>query len=328
MRLTDAQTASFRENGYLLLERLFEEHELAPVVSFLDAEVKRRAEQLVRDGLLSQTFEEYGFERQLAKISEENGALVQALWDEGLVHATLFDLIRHPKLLALAEQLCGSEELVAANGYWVRPKAPGNGIFEFPWHQDAGYMHPECEKVMVLAAWVPLVDSTEERGCLWVRRYPPAIGKTLPHRQAWSQPTIYIPDANLADFPAVKAAVPKGGAVLFTHLTPHASFENHSDAVRWSFDVRYQPASAPTNARYRRLPEEGELEGPLRFGCLPSEPDFLVQSRLRPEEVVTDPEAFVRLRREFVPEERARRWPRDGEPAGARGRGGSNGDAG
>ena len=39
----------------------------------------------------------------------------------------------------------------------------------------------------------------------------------------------------------------KRGDALFLHkLTVHASHSNHSDNVRWSFDLRYNPIGQPT----------------------------------------------------------------------------------
>ena len=37
-----------------------------------------------------------------------------------------------------------------------------------PWHQDSGYFEPYCDMGLVMTVWLPLVDATEERGCLWV----------------------------------------------------------------------------------------------------------------------------------------------------------------
>src|SRR5262245_58362653 len=109
MRLNDRQLEFFQENGYLVLERLLEEDQVGSIERFLNAEVTRRAQALVDRGQLSRTWEEFGFERQLARISEENESLVQDLWQEGVTDASLFAVIRSPTLLELAAQLCGSD---------------------------------------------------------------------------------------------------------------------------------------------------------------------------------------------------------------------------
>ena len=73
----------------------------------------------------------------------------------------------NPKLLDVAEQFCGPE-LIASSVYRLRPKVPSHSWSPVPWHQDSGYFEPYCDLGLILTVWVPLVDATEERGCLWV----------------------------------------------------------------------------------------------------------------------------------------------------------------
>lgn len=97
---------------------------------------------------------------------------------------------------------------------------------------------------------------------------------------------------------AICVPVHKGGVLIMSNRTPHASFDNTSDVIRWSMDLRYQSASLPTNASIRRLP--GEMIGgrgeEVPVACYPPEADFLVRSRVRQDEIVTSPEEFKRLR--------------------------------
>jgi ectoine hydroxylase-related dioxygenase (phytanoyl-CoA dioxygenase family) len=66
------------------------------------------------------------------------------------------------------------------------------------------------------------------------------------------------------------------GTVLFMHrLTPHCSFSNLSDHVRWSFDLRYNPIGQPT--------------GRSAF------PGFIARSRQQPEAELHDPKEWRRL---------------------------------
>ena len=103
--------------------------------------------------------------------------------------------------------------------------------------------------------------------------------------------------------------VKRGGALLMTNLSPHASFENKTDKVRWSMDLRYQSAALPTNASVSRLP--GEViggEGDVPIACYPPEADFLVRSKKRPNEVLTDSEAFQQLRKSHARAPLTQRW--------------------
>jgi hypothetical protein len=102
----------------------------------------------------------------------------------------------------------------------------------------------------------------------------------------------------------------KGSILLLTNRTPHATFENTSQIVRWSLDLRYQSAALPTNAAITRLPEESvpDPEQGVPLACYPPEADFLVRSRLRPQEVVTDPEVFRAIRTHHQAQPVTRRW--------------------
>ena len=135
-------------------------------------------------------------------------------------------------------------------------------------------------------------------------------GPILRHRQREGKPYLEIPDEVLPPIEPVCVPVRKGGALLLTNRTPHASFENTSDVVRWSMDLRYQSAALPTNAAITRL--EGEYEGAPEKGippaCYPPEADFLVRSRLRPDEVVTDPDVFKAIRTRHQSQPMAARW--------------------
>jgi len=70
-RLCDTASAQFQQDGYAVIEGLLCDTDLQPVIDEIQHEVNTRARQLVRDGKLSQTFEERGFERQLTLISRE-----------------------------------------------------------------------------------------------------------------------------------------------------------------------------------------------------------------------------------------------------------------
>ncbi len=100
----------------------------------------------------------------------------------------------------------------------------------------------------------------------------------------------------------VACPVRKGGVLLVTNRTAHASFKNTTDKVRWSMDLRYQNANLPTNARVTRLPGEAAFdpENGVPIACYPPEADFLVRSAQRPAEVVTDPERFRQIRERHV----------------------------
>ena len=144
---------------------------------------------------------------------------------------------------------------------------------------------------------------------MWVR--PRAHkGGVFFHQPDGTGHYLAIPDDEFGSHRPVPAPVPKGGVLLMTNRTPHASFKNKTDVVRWSMDLRYQSAALPTNAKITRLPAE-TISAPsigVPLACFPPEPDFLVRSRIRPNEVLKTGEEFVALRKNHVYQAATNRW--------------------
>ena len=80
-----------------------------------------------------------------------------------------------------------------------------------------------------------------------------------------------------------------------TNRTPHASFKNSGETVRWSMDLRYQSSALPSNASFSRTENEQQTlldRESIPSACYPPSADFLVRSQERPDEVVTEPDVF------------------------------------
>lgn len=307
-QLSESQIRHMDEEGYLIVEHLFEPSELQPVIDEISADLNKRCREAVAAGTLSRTYQEYDFEHRLTHVDAENQEISKSMWDMKVVLPSFFGLMTNPKLLDVAEQFCGPE-LIASSVYRLRPKVPSHAWSPVPWHQDSAYFEPYCDLGLILTVWLPLVDATEERGCLWVM---PRVhkGGLFFHSPDKMGHYLVIPDEEFGGRKAVPAPVPKGGVLLLTNRTPHASFENKTDVVRWSMDLRYQAAALPTNAKITRLPGEAKSSGTVGvpLACNPPEPDFLVRSRLRPNEVLKTPEQFVALRRSHAYQASTDRW--------------------
>lgn len=305
--LNENQVHQFSDEGYLIIDRLFTDEELQPVINAISAELDQRCRQAVAAGTLSRTYEEYDFEHRLTYVDAENQTISKSMWDNKVVLPTFFGLMTNAKLLDVAEQFCGPE-LIASAVYRLRPKVRSHAWSPVPWHQDSAYFEPYCDMGLVLTVWLPLVDATEERGCLWVM--PRAHkGGLFFHEPDDMAHYLVIPGTEFGGRRPVAAPVPKGGVLLLTNRTPHASFENKTDVVRWSMDLRYESAALPTNAKITRLPGEAiSAQAGVPLACYPPEPDFLVRSRWRPHEVLKSAEEFVTLRRTHVYQEATDRW--------------------
>jgi ectoine hydroxylase-related dioxygenase (phytanoyl-CoA dioxygenase family) len=310
--LTGEQVEFFEREGYLVVENLFESAVLDMVAAEVTAEINHRAMALVAQGKLSSLFDHLPFERQLIAISKEDDSIREAILAGRLAGPAFFNLIRYEPLLDVAAQLCESQELVASSVYRLRPKLPGHKQSPVPWHQDSGYFEPYCDDSLILTVWLPLVDATQENGCMWV--IPRAHkGEVFTHRTDAMQYYLEIPPDYLPAGPEhhpICVPIKRGGALLLTNRTPHASFENNTDGIRWSMDLRYQSAKLPTNAPITRLPDEavGSEALGIPIACYPPEADFLVRSPSRPHEVLTDAETFRKLRQTHKSQAMTNRW--------------------
>jgi len=306
MKLSPRQIAEFHREGHLILEDVFSDADLQPVIDEIGEEIDRRARALVASGDLSRTYEEEGFETRLTRITAETDKLYWSICSGQLAGPGIFSLITHPKMVDIAESLVGPE-IIASSVYRLRPKIPGFPHGVVPWHQDSGYFEPYCDQRLVLTAWIPLVDATPERGCLQVipRVHTAAIFR---HRVHSGLPYLEIPPEDLPSGEWVTVPVRKGGMLLLTNRTPHCSIDNVTDVIRWSADLRYQHADLPTNYQtfYGQPFREPREDEPV--ACYPPEADFLVRSRKRPQDVVTDWHRFNELRQKHISRPVTDRW--------------------
>jgi len=293
--ITDAQRRFFEDTGYLVLESFFDDSELTPLIQEITEEIDRLCLTLVQDGRLSRTFEEEDFEHRLTLIHSQSPDVCNAIKAGKLSGPAIYSLLTNPRLLDLAEVFCGPE-LLASSVYRLRPKMPGFSQGAVPWHQDSGYFEPICDATLILTCWIPLTDATEERGCLWILPSQHRRG-VFPHVPHAGKVFLQIPKDQLPPCESVCVPVPKGGLLLFTNTTPHASFDNSSSVIRWSFDVRYQSALKATSP----APSEPQP-------CYPPEADCLVRSSLRPHAVCKSAEDFRRIRSQHSAGAMTDRW--------------------
>ena len=289
MKLTDTQIHDFNENGYLLVEDALTSDDLDPLIGEFKEIVDSGASVLFADGEIDSEFKTEGFETRLAKITAQSPKVFQKIFSGVHTGPELFYLLINRKLLDIAESLVGPE-IMCHPAYRVRPKLPEHARTLVPWHQDAGYMEPECDNVLQLTIWIPLIDATVKNGCLEVIPHAHRDGVFLHKRNAESF-YLEIPAEEFADFEPVVVPVKFGSVLLLTNLTPHRSIPNVSHQVRWSVDARYQDAAKPIGYQ----PEAG----------------FLARSKLHPDNVVTSPEQFRKIREEHKPGPGPNRWVKE-----------------
>jgi ectoine hydroxylase-related dioxygenase (phytanoyl-CoA dioxygenase family) len=248
VRLTDAQVARFHEQGFVTIERIAPDEELAWLGRVYDKLFAERT-QAVRGGYfdLVRTYDAEGEDLlpQIIMPEQAAPALKQTcFWRNGR---------------RLAAQLIGAPERELRGwGHMIRkPAHVGEAL---PWHQDEAYWDPAMVYT-ALGCWMPLDPATLESGCM---SFIPGShrGDILPHRHVGDDPNIhglYCSPRPEDIARAVPAPTPAGGAVMHNCRTLHSSGRNVSANVRRAYANEWQlpPQKAQTKVR-REWIDEGQ----------------------------------------------------------------------
>jgi hypothetical protein len=243
-------------------------------------------------GLIDDTAAELPLERRFKRVVEQAQGRVSnwiqffniALPSNGItrdspIHLSrgVFRLLTNPRILDIAETLVGPEVSLNPIGL-VRIKLPEADVpleqqsgltAQTVWHQDRGVGMEEFNRTRFVTVWIPITETTEENGCL--RVIPGSHrGDLINHCPggvtSFDAGVVRIPDVLLPGQPVSVPMLP-GDVLLLDPLIVHSSYSNRSDAVRWSFDLRYQRTGDPSGR--------------------PEWPTLPVRSRRHPEQVAT-----------------------------------------
>jgi phytanoyl-CoA hydroxylase len=303
MPLTQREEHQFDELGYVVKPGVFDTDAVLSLQTGLTEAVTVVGEQLVAAGRLSSTYEELGFERQLAAMFEEDidagkeahGAVTGA-GGGAFKEQAMLDFLRHPPLIDCITQLVGPE-IIGSSVYRVRPKVPAYDRGEVPWHQDGGYLLAHCDQDLMVTCWIPLVDATQENGCLYVLPGQHREG-IFKHYTGGHAGYLEIAPEDLPTPQPVCCPMKAGDVLFMTNRTPHASFANTTDVVRWSIDLRYHDFSVPNNVDEPPEAYTPERE-PVTMACHPSEADFVIRYPEDPSREVTRVEEFQEIRARY-----------------------------
>ena len=276
--LTASQKGFFADNGYLVVEDVFDRDSILEPVR---TEYARLLDDLIKGwvaaGELESLPDGLDFFARLKHCYAHGLDWFQPLdislpgdqiRDDTPMHfgPAVFSLITAPKLLDIVECLIGPE--ITSNPIQhvrLKPPAPALRSDEIrphitytDWHQDRGVAHDEADQTDMVTVWVAMNDATEENGCLQVLPQKRDTG-LLPH---CTKIQTAIADGFIDAERAVPLPVRAGGIVMFHPLTPHSSLANTSSDFRWSFDIRFNRTGQPTGrshfpsfvARSRRAP--------------------------------------------------------------------------
>jgi phytanoyl-CoA hydroxylase len=299
--LTAEQVEQFWNTGYLVVDDLFEPaRDIDPIIAEYEGVLTRLASDLHAEGKIASTYDDLPFSDRLTRIYAESGKVHAQYFDfslpqDGITEKTpfwtgpaVFAMLRHEGMLDAVESLIGPE-IYSNPVQHVRlkppehltPKDPKTGLVQLgatPWHQDNGVVNEEADETEIITVWFPLMDATIENGCLAVVPFSHNDG-LLPHCPASVENRsgfgVHIKEHHFHPESAVPLPMKRGAALFMTKRTIHCSLSNHSDHIRWSFDLRYNPVGQPTGR-----------------GMFPG---FVARSKAHPETELRDPGIWTEL---------------------------------
>jgi ectoine hydroxylase-related dioxygenase (phytanoyl-CoA dioxygenase family) len=221
-QLTPDQVAVFRENGFLSIERITTDDEVAWLQGVYDRLFSERA---------GETQGEY-FDLGGPRAHAGREVLPQVLGPEKKV-PELRETLYFRNARRLAALLLGlPEEQVNGGGHMIlKPAHYGR---ETPWHQDEAYWNPEVIPNS-LSVWLPLDPATRESGCM---QFIPGSHRDEVHRHRHidDDPSVHGLVTDEADpSRAVACPIPAGGATFHHCRTLHYAGPNTTDRPRRAY---------------------------------------------------------------------------------------------
>lgn len=232
--ITHDDVEFFREHGYLAVDQLVPDDELAWLRTVYDEVFAARSGGFPMGAFdLTRRYDE----------DPDAGAgrrFTQVLFPENTepqLRATA--CVRNARRIASRLLEVQEGELTNWGHMLTKPASVG---FAAPWHQDEAYWDP-AHQYQAVGAWVPLDDATVDNGCLW---FIPGshTGPVLAHRHHGDDPAVHLLEVVEPVDTSTAVAVPlKAGGASFHHSrTLHFSRPNTTDHDRRAYANEFQTA--------------------------------------------------------------------------------------
>ncbi len=211
-----------------------------------------------------------------SQLEELLGRPIKRMGNPALHFLWAYRLATEPPVLDAVEAILGPDLLIS--GTLIFCKYPRDPAF-VAWHQDTFYSN--LHLTPSVSAWIALLDSTSENGCMRVVPGSHLQG-TLPHQETRGSDNLLKRGEEIQvevdEADAVDLVLRAGDMSLHHHAIIHGSRPNRSDTKRLGFIVRYVtpeydlgPQRAPflrakgTSTNYRQLElAEGPADTDIR----------------------------------------------------------------
>ncbi len=244
--------------------------------SLSDSELERYREEGCLFPIAVLSPEEAGSHRARLERAEAERGQMHYMTKPYLVFSSAAEIGRHPALLDAVEGVLGPDILLWDSAYVI--KEPSNQRF-VSWHQDLTYWGLDSDRLVT--AWVALLPSTPENGCMKFIPGTHLQGKQ-DHRDTYAEDNILHRGQEIADVDesqAVDIVLQPGQASLHHGWVTHGSGANPSSQRRIGLTLQYTVPSV------RQVVGEREsatlVRGVDSFGHF--EPEPICRSDFAPE---------------------------------------------
>jgi phytanoyl-CoA hydroxylase len=224
--LTDEQIEQYRNEGFVVVDRLFDADMLARV----DATIQQMTELALSGGDYSKVLE-------LEPEPVDGRRVPRRVFNPYDQHETFRELAHDPRLLDKIESLIGGHFNLQHSKLNMKPAKVGSPV---EWHQDMAYFpHTNDDLVTTL---VYLDDATEENGCLQVlpRHHTHYFDHAGPDGRFAGMIT-----EDLSEFGKPRSLPGPAGSAIFMHcIAPHSSLPNRSNRPRRTLIYEYRANDA------------------------------------------------------------------------------------
>jgi ectoine hydroxylase-related dioxygenase (phytanoyl-CoA dioxygenase family) len=226
--LSEEQVATFRTEGYLVLE------------SFFDAEMLARIDRTI-DAIASKAIESGEIRGILEFEPESAGAtpVVRRIFDPFDQHEEFRAIATDERLLDCIESLIGPNFSLQHSKLNMKAARVGSVV---EWHQDLAYFpHTNDDLISLL---IYLDDASEENGCLQVlpRHHMHYFDHTLPDGEFAGMITEDMSNDRFGK--PVPLAAPAGSVIFMHCITPHSSLPNRSSKARRTLIFEYRASDS------------------------------------------------------------------------------------
>ena len=252
--VTQEQIAAFRANGYLSIERITTDEEVAWLKGIYDQLFAER------------TGEKEGLYYDLAAPRAHKGReLLPQVLGPDFRFPELRESQFYRNALRLGTRLLGVDEKVTAGGHMIfKPARYGA---ETPWHQDEAYWNPDVH-LRSLSVWMPLDAATVESGCM--QFIPGSHQEEVRwHRHIDNNPLIHgLVTDDVDPAQAVACPLSPGGATFHHSRTLHYTAPNTTANPRRAYILvcsgptrqRAEPAHRPWQADEREALAKANID--------------------------------------------------------------------